>query len=187
MAYVTFRISLRKGRYFGNLQWEIMRKVLTAWANIYVSGLLVMGDMIYARDGDKFTETACLTRGLWFGIFMRVSKLQMGVIKKQYFGVTSDMIKYFLEGWDTDWRRRVLTRKREISCLVDGVVICFCGGLIAEEFFLMSLKGMLKFWEEKRNKKYLPHVMVKLKGRFKGETRENWHMLPLAETTGLGI
>ena len=57
------------------------------------------------RDGEKFTETACLTRGPWFGKFTRGSNLWMGEIKKQYFVVTSDMIKGLLEVWDKYWRR----------------------------------------------------------------------------------
>ena len=48
-----------------------------------------------------------------------------------------------------------------------------------EEVLLTSLKGMLKFWEGIRLKKVQPHVMVSLYMRFKGETGENWHMVPL--------
>ena len=59
-----------------------------------------IGDNIYVRDRKKFTETACPMRGPWFGKFMRGSKLRIGVIKKYGFGVTSEMIKVFLEGWD---------------------------------------------------------------------------------------
>ena len=45
--------------------------------------MLGMGDTIYSSDGEKFTENECPTRGPWFGNFMRGSKIQMGVIKKQ--------------------------------------------------------------------------------------------------------
>ena len=48
-----------------------------AWANLYVSGMLGMGDTIYARAGGKFAETALPTRVPWFGRFMRSSKLQI--------------------------------------------------------------------------------------------------------------
>ena len=72
----------------------------------------------------------------------------MGVIEKHSYGVTSDMIKDFLVGWDTYWMREGLMRKGKISCLVAAVVIVFCGGFRVEEVFLASLKEMLKFWEE---------------------------------------
>ena len=63
-------------------------------------------------------------------------------------------------------------RRRDISCLSAAVVICFCGGLQGEEVSLMSLKRMLKFWEEIRKKKDFSNIMVTLKGRFKGDTGE---------------
>ena len=56
---------------------------------------------------------------------MRGLKLRMGVIKKWYFGVTSDMIKALLEGWDTYWRKERLMGRGEISCLSTAVVIGF--------------------------------------------------------------
>ena len=111
----------------------------------------------------------------------------MGVIKKQYFGVTSEMIKYLLGLWDAERMREVLMRRREIYCLNYVVFIGFYGGLRGEEVFLTSLKGGLKLWEEKRNNKEFPHVVVTLKGRFKKETGEKGCMLPLADTTGSGI
>ena len=58
-----------------------------------------MGDTIYMQDGNKFTETACPKRGPWFENLTRGSKLSMGVIKRQDFGVTLDVVKYLLEKW----------------------------------------------------------------------------------------
>ena len=51
-------------------------------------------------DVKRFTETACPMREPWFGKFMRVLKLRMGVVRKQDFGVTSEVIKAWLEVWD---------------------------------------------------------------------------------------
>ena len=105
VACVTLRISIRKWRYIGQLQWDIMSKSPTEWANLNGAGAMGMGDTIYARERKRFTKTVCPTRGPRFGKFMRGSKLRMGVIKKHYLGVTSEMIKDLLEGWDTEWRR----------------------------------------------------------------------------------
>ena len=93
MTCVTFSISLRKGIYVGHLQWDSMRKFQTSWANLYGYVVMGMGDTIYARDWVKSTETTFSTRRPWFENFMRGSKLQMGVIKKQDFVVTSEIIK----------------------------------------------------------------------------------------------
>ena len=74
----------------------------TAWSNIYGAGVLGMGDTIFTREGKKFTDNSCPNRGLWFGKFTKVSKLRMGVTKKQYLGVTSDMVKGSLVVWDIE-------------------------------------------------------------------------------------
>ena len=81
VACVTLRFSLRKGRYIVHLKWDSTKKSLTEWSNIYESGVLVMGDIIFEREGKKFTDTACTTRSPWFGKFTRIYNLQMGVIK----------------------------------------------------------------------------------------------------------
>ena len=86
VACTAFSISLSKGMYSDRLQWDSMRKDPTAWANLYGSGVLGMGDTIYARDRKFFTEIACPTKEIWFGKFMRGSKLRMGLIEKQDFG-----------------------------------------------------------------------------------------------------
>ena len=78
-------------------------------------------------------------------------------------------------------------RRRGIYCLGSAVVVGLCGGLRGEEVFLVYLKGMLKFWEEKINKKDLSYIMVTLKERFKGENGEKWHMFPLVDTMELEI
>ena len=104
-----------------------------------------MGYSIYSRDSGKLTETACPKRGPWFGTFMRGSKLRMGVIKKQDFRVTGELIKDLLEGWYTYSSREGLVRKMDISCLAAAVLMGLCGGLKGEKVFLTSLKEILKF------------------------------------------
>ena len=78
-------------------------------------------------------------------------------------------------------------RRGEISFLGAAAVVDFYGGFWVEEFFVTFLKGMLKFWEGIINKKYLSHIMVTLKERFKGKIREKCHMLLLVDITELGI
>ena len=56
----------------------------------------------FLRDGKKSTETECTTWGPWFGKFMKGYKLRVGLIKKQYFRVTSEMVKDLLVGWDIE-------------------------------------------------------------------------------------
>ena len=47
-------------------------------------------------------------------------------------------------------------------------MIGFCGGLIGEEVFLISLEGMLEFLDETWLRRNQPYTMVMFKGRSKG-------------------
>ena len=92
-------LSLIDVGYVGHLQWDRISNSLTDWVNLYGAGTLGMGNKIYSWDGNKFTETTCSTLVPWFGKLMRMSKLRVGVIRRQYFGVTSDMVKALLGVW----------------------------------------------------------------------------------------
>ena len=103
LSCVTLRLYLSKGVFSGHLQWDSIRKSPTEWAELYGVGSLVMGDTIYLTDGNKFTETACLMCGLWFGKFMIGSKFWMVLIKKQEFWVTIKIKKTLMVEWYTYW------------------------------------------------------------------------------------
>ena len=48
------------------------------------------------------------------------------------------------------------------------------------------VEGMLAFWGETRAHQ-IPHMMITLKGQFKGENNLRWHCVPLADQTKSGI
>jgi hypothetical protein len=54
----------------------------------------------------------------------------------------------------------------------------FCGDLRGEEVPLLSLKGLLHFWNESL-KHSPPYIMLTLHGKFKGETGLRWHCIPI--------
>lgn len=182
-AVLTLRASLRKGKYANHLQWDSMRATPAAWGNMYGAGINSVGGSIMAKDDKKLFVTSCPTRSLWFERFMRGTKLRMGVERRQNFGLSSEALHALLGLLETDWRDSdTEAEKKAIEELAVFVIAEYCGGLRGEEVPLLSLKGMLTFWEETRLHR-TPHVMMALKGRFKGETGERWHLLPVADET----
>ena len=59
---------------------------------------------------------------------MRSYKMRMIFINKHDFGVTSEIAKAILVGWEIEYKRKVQIWKREIPCLAVAVVIGFCRG-----------------------------------------------------------
>ena len=51
---------------------------------------------------------------------------------------------------------------------------------------MILLDGRLTFWDELRLGKD-SHVMLTLKGRFKGEVDERWHLVPISNATRSGL
>ncbi len=56
-----------------------------------------------------------------------------------------------------------------------------------EEVVKPDFAGFILYFETGRDHMTLPHVMLPLVGRFKGETGERWHLLPMAWETRSGI
>ena len=65
-------------------------------------------------------------------------------------------------------------------------IIGFCISLREEEVLLVAIEGLLSFWKETRNHE-VPHIMITLKGKFKGEDNLRWHCVPIADETKSGI
>ena len=66
------------------------------------------------------------------------------------------------------------------------MLLGFGSGLRGEEVPLVSLEGLLTFWSETREEEE-KIMMITLKGRFKGEGDERWHMVPICNKTQFGI
>ena len=64
--------------------------------------------------------------------------------------------------------------------------IAFCVSLQVEEVPLIVIEGLNMFWKEAWNHR-IPHMMMTLKGRFKGENNIRWHCVLLEDQTKIGI
>jgi len=88
---------------------------------------------------------------------------------------------------ETDWRSAQTTARRiEVEDTVCFMLLGFGAGLRGEEVPLVSLEGLLTFWIETREEEE-KYMMITLKGRFKGEVDERWHIVPICDETRSGI
>jgi len=76
--------------------------------------------------------------------------------------------------------------REELEDTVVFMLAAFGAGLRGEEVLLISLDRLLTFWDESRLDKD-SHVMLTLKGRFKGEVDERWHLVSISDATHSGL
>ena len=99
----------------------------------------------------------------------------MGQIRKQDEAFTPAIIhaldKIAQDLWENSLDEAEKKKEEE---LMSFVLMDFCGCLRGEEVPLVSLKGLLEFWEE-TTKAEDPFIMLTLHGRFKGEGELRWH------------
>ena len=66
------------------------------------------------------------------------------------------------------------------------MLAAFGAGLRGEEVSLMSMEGLLTFWKVSMEAEDR-HIMLALKGRFKGEVDERWNLVPVSDFTRSGL
>lgn len=131
----------------------------------------------------KMYVSACPTRTRWFERFLQGNKMRTGVIRRRNFGLSKEAIHGLLDLLERDWRADITRERREnVELLAVFVISSYLGGLRGEEVPLLSMKGLIQFWNETREHG-TPHVMLTLRGKFKGETGARWHLLPIADDT----
>jgi hypothetical protein len=139
------------------------------------------------KKEDGFLNTSP-TAGKWFRRFMRGMKLRMGEVKYQNEALTSKMVNGLSDMLEETWRAMGHEQQRErLEELMCYVLMSFGCGLRGEEVPLISLKGLLHFWNETRRDAEDPYIMLTLYGRFKGETGYRWHCLPICDHTRSSI
>ena len=88
---------------------------------------------------------------------------------------------------EREWQGFTFSKHREaIEELMSFVPVGFRAGLRGEEIPLVSLKGLLFFWDETWADPDL-FIMITLFGRFKGETGHMWHFFPICDHNRSGI
>lgn len=179
VAVQTLNASLRPGKYADHLQYDSVRRTPTWWANAYHAGSRYNKTTMFAKDERKVTATEAVTSGEWFGRFKRGLKLRTGQIVRKNAPFTSEIVlaldKVCQELYDTTTDPK---ERADLEELMVYVLAEFCGALRGEEVPLLSLAGLLHYWEETTQAKR-PYIMLTLHGRFKGETGARWHCLPM--------
>jgi hypothetical protein len=187
VAILTVVTSLRAGVHSAIIQYDTMRKTQTWYGNAFDAGREYTCDTVVGLDQKKQYLSSSHTFGKWYSRFMKGARLRMGMIRRQNKALTSAMVLAMCRRAELDWRSAQSTARRgEVEDVVCFMLLGFGSGLRGEEVPLVSLEGLLTFWKETREEED-SYMMITLKGRFKGELDERWHIVPICDETRSGI
>ncbi len=163
-ALATLVISLRVGRNSTNIQWDTMRKTRTWISNAHDAGQEYSCESVVGLDRAKQYVTSSHTFGKWYGHFMRGAWLRMGMIRKQNEALTSLVALAVCKVAESKWHSSSNEETREtFKDTVCFMLAAMGAGLRGEEVPLLSMEGLLTFWDE--TQAAMDHfVMLTLKG-----------------------
>ena len=199
VAFSMLIHSRRAGRHTKlYTQFDTIRKQRSAFSNLYFSSAESEkhGTVLAAGDRNNGQITKCPTHSFWFNRWAKGCQTRMGFILKQDKAISIEVMLSLItsfklgivESEPDTWYRQRLCMGLAYS------VISFCGSLRGNEGMivdLQTLKNNLKngdFIDDgSRKTSCPPHIIIPLRGRFKGEAGERCHMMPLANVTSSGI
>jgi hypothetical protein len=181
--------SLEPGRTEDTIQFSTARYLRSVFSNVYhASAEHQTGMAVMAQGTSKTYVTNCPSYGYWFERFMRGVHKRMGEEVRSDYALSVKVLHKILGNLDTRWRASTTAaRRKEVVEIAFFLVMTFCLGLRGEEVVKLDIAGFLTYFESAKNHSEHPHVMVPLQGRFKGETGERWHLLPIVWKTRSGL
>jgi len=152
----------------------------------------------------KVRPTACPTQSEFFGYFLKGLEYRMGAESKANLPLSIRVIVELLRRVEQDIAAAVdVGERNELYKFGAFIVVCTAGSLRGNEGFMADLAGISYYLPQGKDgvlpkKKLkddfdedvaekLPHVVIALLGRVKGETGEDTHQIGLANVTRSGI
>ncbi len=189
IALTTVLALLRQGRNTTDVQFALIRKTQTWYANAYDAGENFSCKTVVGLDQKKQYLSTGHTFGKWFSRFMRGARLRTGMVCRQNEALMSKLTLGVCAKAKKIWSLAHSEVKRtEMENAVCFTLIAFGMGLWGEEVPLVSLEGLLNFWmETRRGNNDERHMMMTFLGWFKGEVDSRWHMVPICNKTRSNI
>ena len=189
-AIEMLRASQKEGRNDkAYVQFDTVRKIRSSYSTIHENSANGGASLpcFKGDHGNTFVMNNGSTDTRLFRKFMLGLERRMG--RFQNMGISVEVLVAMMENYKIKLVDRGSTndRKRMIIMCATAYVILFCGALRGGEVLLVEGSELVRRLAEGRNHLKLPHVVVPLMGRFKGENGERNLMLCLVRVTKNGI
>jgi len=133
------------------VQFDTIRKTQTWYANACDAGENVSCMTVVGLDQKKQYVSTGHTFGKWLSHFMQGAQLPMGVVRRQNEALSSKLVIGICAEAENFWARAHSDTKRlEMEDAVCFMPIAFGAGLQGKEVPLVSVEGLLQFWQETR-------------------------------------
>lgn len=181
--------SLDPGRTGKYIQFSTAQTLRSVYSNVYHAlSKHEDGRAVMAQDTRKIYSTDCPSYSYWFERFMRGLHKRMGEEVRSDYAVSAEVMTTAMSILDEEWERANSVKKRKQTVEIAWILISgYCCGLCGEEIMKLEASGFLKCLADGRVHPVSPHVVTTLLGRFKGETGERWHILPMVWVTRSGL
>ncbi len=181
--------SLEPGRYKNHTQFETMRKLRSAYSNLFhasASGSVSM--MTIGRGSAKTFLSSCPSHSLWFERFAKGCLRRMGQEVRQDLAMSVKVLLALLDLVEREWLADPSPQGKEVKVFIGAfAVIAYGGSFRGNEVFLTDLYGLTKYARMPLMENGSRYVIISLLGRFKTEDGEQYHLTPLAFQTNSGI
>ena len=178
-------------------QFATIRQQRAAFSNLYQASSNMnhaLSSITQSNQG-RIHLAQCPSNSVWFSRWSRGCETRMGYIIKQDKALSIHILKALISHWVTEIESSEKgTWDRLKTCMIlCYTTISFAASLRGAEGLKLDFQQLKSHIENNGNsggsRKAIipPHVIVPLRGRFKGETGERCHLLPLANKSRSGI
>lgn len=198
VAFSMLCQSRREGKHSKKYtQFATIRKQRSAFSNLYMASkeAAEAGRIIVQGAQSSSFVTNCPTNSMWFSRWVAGCETRMGFVLKQNQAISGRVMRALVEGFKEEiGESEPGTWKRQKLCMgLSYTVICFFASLRGSECMNVDLQTLIRLFEKGNYEKMEigntkpPHVMIPIKGRFKGGQGERCHLLPLANVSNSGV
>jgi hypothetical protein len=193
VAVCSLARSMDPGKNEQFVQFSTVRRLRSCYSNMWHASLQGGLDSVAVRDMTKLIQTSCPTNGAWYERFNLGMHSRMGDMVIQDRALASDVMMELMREFEVDWSKLAPAneRKEQEEVLFPALfsILSFLGGLRGEEMPMADLAGMRNHFVSgtQHSDPAKRHVVLALLGRFKGETGEKYHLMPLSVQTESGF
>ena len=199
LAFSMLEHSKSSGRHAAShTQFATIRQQRAAYSNLFQASCNMSDsyNSITQSNQGRFHLAQCPSNSAWFTRWSRGCETRMGYIIKQDKALSIDILKALINNWilDIETSDRGSWQRLKSCMVLTYTTISFVASLRGAEGLKLDLNRLKFYLSQEQGKKFggsspklPPHVIMPLRGRFKGEQGERCHLLPLAIETKSGI